>query len=221
MRGLISPGINASFFLAGEYSRLQETLRSSDYSILATRGIADPPATMPAAQIEAGQAVVLVSGSISATDAVQILRTRVLESREIRRSTGDQYAAKLLDRDGKEIATMPFSPDSIADHPDLPSALRRQQLPRHFAVSLPFLKEARRLVIDKAGRRLAEVHISERAPDLSLTQQALGRITEPTTVSWQARDPDGDRVEFDVYLVYPDGTRTAVATGLRTAEFTI
>ncbi len=116
---------------------------------------------------------------------------------------------------------MPFSPDSWTDHPDVPDALKATQVPRDFFISMPFPKEASRLVIEKAGRRLAEIPISARAPVLNLDQQTLGQITQPATVTWQASDPDGDRLEYDVSIQYPDGTSRALAAGLQERQFTI
>jgi len=76
MRGGVGTGINTSFLLAGEYSRIHAILRSGDYANLALLGSPAPPISRPAAQA-ADRAVLLVSGTISAADAVRILRTRV------------------------------------------------------------------------------------------------------------------------------------------------
>jgi hypothetical protein len=221
MRMNVSFGNNQSFFLAGEYSQLHATLNSSDYAVLATRELGALPVAMPAASVADPQRMVLVSGRISAEQIVRIDRIRVLESHERPRITGNEYVVRLLDDRGKEIAAAGFSPTDPTDHPDTPSELAQARLPRFFAATVPFSDLAQRLVIDKAGARLIEVRISEQAPSLRLTQTSLGPIAKATRVTWQASDPDGDAVEFDVYLHYPDGMRRVLATGLTRNEFVI
>lgn len=126
---------------------------------------------------------------------------------------GGPYRMRFLNSAGTELAFHDFSGDAYDDEPSI----------QGYSVVVPFPAATVKveLMRRRDGKLLTTHLISANAPSISNVQLvgAPNPVTGKVTLQWQANDPDGDPLTYDVYYSDDNGaTYTAYALALSTTD---
>lgn len=121
------------------------------------------------------------------------------------------YTVKLLDANGGELFSRDFRATRLSnDHADNVGT---------FYLTLPVINGTREIVFLMEDREIQRISASGSGPSLEITSPGAGESWEESgmqSIQWQASDPDGDSLQFNVGLSGDGGMNwTTIATNLR------
>jgi hypothetical protein len=156
-----------------------------------------------------GQAVVLVTGliepggNVSEFEVTQLPAAMVSAGlpERITPPPGHDYCVTLQTGQDEPLAQSCFAVDFSA------GAGNQSAEPAAFFMALPVADPAQinKISLSHGGTEVAVAAAVGQPPQVSLTSPAAGRpLKGPQTITWQATDPNGDRLRYDLFYS-PDG----------------
>lgn len=128
--------------------------------------------------------------------------------------SGDDYCLDIEAADGRRLSQRCFDAGFI----DLETGQPTE--PASFFISVPGINpdEVGRVTIRKNQLELASTSASNSPPQIELNFPAGGELLAgPQTITWDAVDPDGDRLTFDLFYS-PDGGKRWLPLAVRLTE---
>jgi hypothetical protein len=168
----------------------------------------------------ASQRALLVAGTVTSADEVSLDVSYALEAAAVSlpEAQGD-YRVELLDANGNILVAVPFAVSFTEECHDCgpgDEILRKDR--DSFSLVLPFPQEAVRLRIMHHQAVLLERWVSASPPQLDIAPLPEGLIPRdrPLSLRWEATDPDGDELTFNLAFSRDGGaTYKTFAIGLR------
>jgi sugar lactone lactonase YvrE len=179
------------------YKAMIERLKIHYNSPAATNSGSGQTGTAP------GSLILLVSGSITGTDAGSIdgvvSDNANVEIAAIPSEGASEYSVRLEDANGQTIATYAVTPQ-VAEG-------QNQEEFTAYTVAVPRPENLARVLLLHEDQPLAERVASANAPTLTLTAPVGGEIfdSQSLSITWSASDADGDELRFNVDYTVDDG----------------
>lgn len=152
----------------------------------------------------------LVVGTIdTATNQAELQPMFVLpDAGDIKERVSGDYTIVLRGADGAELARYPFTPIEIHERPAQPTGTEGSHADTGLLISelVPYIAGTVRVDIEGPGGLLTGVTAGPATPTIRITAPNGGEQVggETVTVAWEASDPDGDPLTFNVQYS-PDG----------------